>query len=384
MIDITERAQAEEDLRRSEANLAEAQRISHTGSWAWNVSSGEVFWSQETFRICGLDPEEVKPTYEIFLQLIPPEDRPSVEQTLHTAVRERSDYALDFRMIRSDGSIKYLQSLGHPVVKGSGEVEFIGTVMDITERKCAEEELHKAQADLAHVTRLTMMGELAASIAHEINQPLGAIVNNSNACLGLIDRSAPEREVREALLDIVTDADRASLIIARIRALSRRTPTEKTSLAVEQAIRDVLMLAHHPLMERDIEIRTDIATALPSVSADRVQFHQVLLNLLMNAIEATTDVEKERRVVTISADRAQLEGRAMVVITVQDLGCGFKPEDSERLFDAFYSTKPHGLGMGLRISRSIVEAHGGRLWVTSNAGPGATLHCALPVGEWDA
>jgi hypothetical protein len=249
----------------------------------------------------------------------------------------------------------------------------------ITARKRTEDELRRTQADLAHLSRMTMIGELAASIAHEVNQPLGAIVNNSRACLDLLDRSAPHREVRDTLLDIVGDADRAGSIIARIRALSKKTPPEKTPFAVEEAIGEVVLLAFAVLIERHIQVRTEIAEGLPTVSVDRLQLQQVLLNLLTNAIDATSELEEEKRLVTIGAHRGQLEDRAVIVITVQDLGHGFKPEDSERLFEAFYTTKPHGLGMGLRISRSIVEAHGGRLWATSNTAPGATFHCALPA-----
>jgi PAS domain S-box-containing protein len=378
--DITERRRAEEKLRRSEAYLAEGQRMSHTGSWAWSVSTGELFWSLEHFRICGVNPETFKPTVATARQLIHPEDLAAANQAFDAAIRARSDFDRELRIIRPDGTIRFVHSVGHPAFNESGELtEYVGTIVDTTEGKQAEETLHKVQAELAHVSRVNMMGELAASIAHEIHQPLGAIVNNSNACLGLFDRSAPEREVREALLDIISDAERASSIVRRIRALSKRTPPEKTAFAVEQAIGEVVIMAFQALMERHIEVRTEMAEGLPAVSADRLQLQEVLLNLLMNAIDATSAVEEEQRLVTIGADRGQLEDRAMIVITVQDLGRGFKPEDSERLFEAFYTTKPHGLGMGLRISRSIVEAHGGRLWATANAGPGATFHCALPV-----
>ncbi|HXQ73908.1 MAG TPA: MEDS domain-containing protein, partial [Pyrinomonadaceae bacterium] len=190
---LTERRRAEAELRRSEAYLAEGQRISHTGSWGWNVDSGELFWSQEHFRIFGFDPETSKPSYPMFLERIHPRDRTFVEQTVDRAIRERSDLEMDYRIILTDGSTKYLQSLGHPVIDESGGLSgFIGTVMDVTERKHAEDALHKAQSELAHVTRVMTVGELVASIAHEVNQPLGAIVTNGNACVHLLSREVPD------------------------------------------------------------------------------------------------------------------------------------------------------------------------------------------------
>ena len=250
--------------------------------------------------------------------------------------------------------------------------------VEIAERKRAEEASQKLQTELAHVTRLTTMGELAASIAHEINQPLGAIVNNSNVGLRLVNgtRELP-KEFREILSDIVHDANRTSAIVARIRALAKKSIPEKTSLQLGDVVADVLMLARGKLAERRIEVRTELDDDLPQVSGDRVQLQQVLLNLVMNGVEAMSGVQDERHILTIGLQRDELTGRPAIRITVRDLGCGFRPEDSERLFESFYTTKSHGLGLGLWISRSIVEAHGGRLWATLNDGPGATFSCAL-------
>jgi C4-dicarboxylate-specific signal transduction histidine kinase len=250
----------------------------------------------------------------------------------------------------------------------------------ITARKRTEDELRKAQAELARVTRITMMGELAGSIAHEINQPLGAIVNNSNVGLRLVEgaRGIPN-DLREILSDIVHDANRASDIITRVRAMTQRTTPEKASLQLRDVIADVLALAGRKLAERRIDVRTELPEDLPRVSGDRVQLQQLLLNLVMNGIEAMSGVEDERRILTIRGQRDELEGKPAVLITVQDFGGGFRLEDVDRLFDAFYITKAHGMGMGLRISRSIVEAHGGLLWATPNGGPGATFFSALPV-----
>jgi C4-dicarboxylate-specific signal transduction histidine kinase len=270
--------------------------------------------------------------------------------------------------------------LGHPIINDSGElVEYVGTVVDISERKRAEESLQRAFAELAHATRVTMMGELAASIAHEINGPLGAIVNNGNVAIRIATGENPHDKLMEVLSDIVNDANRTSAIVARIRAMTKRTTLEKTLLQFRDVIADVLALAQRELAERRVQVRTELPADLPSVSGDRIQLQQVLLNLVMNGIEAMSDVEEARRVLTIGGQRGELADQPAVVIAVRDFGDGFSREDNERLFEAFYTTKPEGMGMGLRISRSIVEAHGGRLWATSNDGYGATFFCALPA-----
>ena len=282
--------------------------------------------------------------------------------------------------MRKDGSRFWANVIITALKDGAGKLRgFVKVTRDMSERKRAEEASQKLQTELAHVTRLTTMGELAASIAHEINQPLGAIVNNSNVGLRLVNgtRELP-KELREILSDIVHDANRTSDIVARIRALAKKSIPEKTSLQLGDVVADVLMLAQGKLAERRIEVCTELDDDLPQVAGDRVQLQQVLLNLVMNGVEAMSGVQDERRILTIGVQRDELAGRRAIRITVQDLGCGFRPEDSERFFESFYTTKSHGMGMGLRISLSIVEAHGGRLWATLNDGPGATFSCALP------
>jgi PAS domain S-box-containing protein len=382
VLDTTERKRAEEKLRRSEANLADGQRISQTGSWSANLSTGEIYCSQELLRIFGL-PTEGMVSREMFLDLVHPEDRKHVRQAFDHAVSIKSKYENTYRIVGPDGEIKYIHALSHPVFQESGEAkEYVGTVIDITERKRAEERLQNAQADLAHVTRLTTMVELAASIAHEINQPLGAVVNNGNVALRLATGAKESRrELVDVLSDIVNDANRASAIIASIRAVMLRSTLEKTSLQLNDLVADVLALAQHQLAERGIAVCTELPEDLPSVSGDRIQLQQVLLNLVMNAIDAMSELDKARRILTIGGGRDDLAGQPAVVIAVRDFGNGFSPEDKERLFDAFYTTKPEGMGMGLRISRSIVEAHGGRLWAQVNEDIGATFLFALPVDD---
>jgi C4-dicarboxylate-specific signal transduction histidine kinase len=248
------------------------------------------------------------------------------------------------------------------------------------ERDKTQDSLRKAQANLAHATRVTMMGELTASIAHEVNQPLAGIVNNANACISLLPEGAADlEEVREALAEIMEDADRASDVIARVRQLAKRAPIEKSLLDVRDVVKDVLTLARYESAARHITIRTDLPADLPSVSGDPVQLQQVLLNLVINGMDSMNTAEESKRVLIIRGQRETRDERTETLVSVQDAGAGFKPEVMGRLFEAFYTTKPQGMGMGLAISRSIIEAHGGRLWAEPNQGPGATFLFSLPA-----
>jgi signal transduction histidine kinase len=248
------------------------------------------------------------------------------------------------------------------------------------EREQAEEALRQAQADLAHVSRVTTMGELTASIAHEVNQPLTAVVNNANACLGLLpDSLADLQEVRDALAEIVDDTNRASAVIARVRQLAKKAPSERILMDLREVITDILGLARYESATRRVTIRTELPKELPRVSGDRVQLQQVLLNLVVNGMDAMNTVEESKRVLIICARHETRDRRTEALVSVQDSGAGFKPREMDRLFDAFYTTKPQGMGMGLAISRSIIEAHGGRLWAELNQGPGATFLFSLPA-----
>jgi C4-dicarboxylate-specific signal transduction histidine kinase len=247
----------------------------------------------------------------------------------------------------------------------------------ITARKKTEEELRKTQEELAHISRVTVMGELAASIAHEINQPLAAIVNNSNACLELMGTPGTEERKREALLDIVNDANRASAIIARVRALAKRSTSETRSLSVKDLVTEVLTLAYHAALKTGVTIKTSLPARL-RVTGDRIQLQQLLLNLVINGIDAMSPVDRKGKIMNIRAKRSEIENKPALVISVEDCGRGLGANE-ERIFEPFFTTKPEGMGMGLGISRSIAEAHGGRLWVTQNDGPGATFHCLLPL-----
>jgi len=249
----------------------------------------------------------------------------------------------------------------------------------------ASEALREVQAELAHVTRMTTLGEVTASFAHELNQPLAAIVNNADACLRLLSRGGHDVEaVREALADIVSGAVRASAIIERVRGLAKRTEPAKVSLRLVDVVDDVVALAAAESAARRVAIRTDVAADLPVVLGDRVQLLQVLLNLVVNGMDAMSTVDEPERRLEIRGRPDTQDGSPAARISVQDRGIGLHAGQADRLFEAFYTTKPHGMGMGLAISRSIIEAHGGRLWAESNRGPGATFSFRLPAAAASA
>jgi PAS domain S-box-containing protein len=297
------------------------------------------------------------------------------------AARARAgQFQAELTYLRRDGSTFVGETSSATFGEQNGEKKTTVIIRDVTERKRAEEAVLKAQAEVARITRAMTIAELAVSVAHEINQPLGAIANNSSACLRLLQKTAGSPvEAREALADIIEDARRASGIIARIRALTNRFTPANTSIQIKDVIGDVLALAHRELADRRITVRTELAEGLPSVAGDRIHLQQALLNLVMNAIDAIHGMEERRHILKIDALSYELSGDPAVLVAVQDLGCGFKPEDGERLFEPFYTTKTGRMGMGLRISRSIVETHGGRLWAQANEEAGATFFLALPA-----
>jgi PAS domain S-box-containing protein len=375
-------SRAEEALRRSEAYLAEAQKLSHTGSFGWDASSGIIRWSQETFRIFECEPSTV-PTLELVFLRTHPEDRARIRQTTDRVLHEKKDFDFEHRLLMPDGSIKYIRVVGRPSKDDLGNFEFVGAVTDITERKRVEEELYEkevslreAQIELAHVSRVTTMGELAASIAHEVNQPLAGIVTNGNASLRWLASEPPNlQEAREAIRRVIRDGNRAGEVVTRIRALFKNASIAKEHLEVNETIQEVVTLTQNELRKNQVILRMELAPDLPSLMGDRVQLQQVIVNLILNGIEAMSTVADRERSLIIST--ASGEGDDEVLVAVQDSGIGLDPEDLERIFDAFHTNKPGGLGMGLSISRSIVERHGGRLWAEANVGPGVTFRFSL-------
>ena len=511
----------EETLRRSEGYLAEAQRLTGIGSWAWNVATRQsVYWSQENYRLFGFDPEGAIPSDEAFYQRIHPEDRDRVRREVFLERPEQgSHFDVDFRIVLPDGAIKYVRSSGHPIFNISGDlVEYVGTSIDVTERKrvdeererllaseraafaeavaaqqrfrdlvnsveaivweanvpsfqfsfiskeaervlgypverwlseptfwkdhvhpedrewalqyCqtataekrnhqfehrmiaadgsvvwlrdlvtvvvegdrvtrvrglmvdltnrkqAEEALRQAQADLAYVSRVTTMGELTASLAHEVNQPIAAAVTNANTCLRWLTRDHPDvEEARAAAARIVKDGTRAGEIISRTRLLFEKGTPQHHLVDVNEVIGEMIVLLRGETTRYSIAVRTELAADLPQVMGDRVQLQQVMMNLIMNSIDAMKDADGTRELGT----KSQRTENDQVLVSVSDTGVGLPPQQPDQVFNAFFTTKPHGTGMGLRISRSIIESHGGRLWAADNSPRGASFCFTLPT-----
>jgi PAS domain S-box-containing protein len=498
--DIHDLKKAEETLRRSEGYLAEAQRLSHTGSWAWVPATGEIrYCSEECYRVLGFDPQGGEPLFETFFERIHPDDQPKVAKTLERAKREGAEFELGNRVVYPGGEIRDVHVVGHPVFSPSGDLaEFVGTMMDvterkrgeqatrllaavvqsshdaivskdldgtitswnkaaerlfgyaaeeavgqnilmiippgrrdeeiaiierltrgeqidhfetvrmgkdgslldvaltispmkdvagrivgasklardITERKRAEEALRQAQADLARVNRVTTMGELTASLAHEVNQPIGAAVTNASTCLRWLAGEPPNlEEARAAALRVVTDGKRAAEIISRVRQLFKKGTPERELVDVNQVLREMTVLLQGEASRHNISVRTELATDLPQIMGDRVQLQQVMMNLIVNSIDAMKS-EDGMRELTINSRLLENED---ILVSISDTGVGLPPQQADQIFNAFFTTKLHGTGMGLRISGTIIESHGGRLWAEDNSPRGATFHFTLPT-----
>jgi len=383
--DITARKQAEaakdlrseEELRRSEAFLAEAQRLSQTGSFSWRVATDEITWSEEAYRIYGIDPT-VPVTFELIRTRVHPDNLPMFQEVIDRVRREGGDFDYESRLLMPDHSIKYLHVVAHGGGNEDGELELVGTIQDVTERRLAEEALAKARSELAHVARVTTLGALTASIAHEVNQPLSGIITNASTCLRMLDADPPNVDgARETVRRTIRDGNRASDVITRLRALFGKKSATTESVDLNEATREVIALSRTDLQSTGVILRTELADDLPWVTGDRVQLQQVILNLLLNASDAMSGVHDRPRQVLISTDR---EERNRVRLTVRDAGVGFDPQAVNRLFDAFYTTKSGGMGIGLSVSRSIIERHHGRLGAALNEGPGATFSFSIPCG----
>jgi NO-binding membrane sensor protein with MHYT domain/nitrogen-specific signal transduction histidine kinase len=365
----------EEKLQRSEAYLAEAQRLSHTGSFGWRPSTGEIFWSEETFRIFEYDRTTI-PTWELVLQRVHPEEAALAKQTIERASQDGKDFEHEYRLVIPEGPIKHVNVVAHALNDESDGIEFVGAVMDVSDRKRAEEALRQAQADLAHVNRATTMGELTASLAHEVNQPIAAAVTNANTCLRWLTRDHPDvEEARAAAMRILKDGTRAADIVSRIRLLFKKGEPQWELVDVNEVILEMIVLLRGEATRYSISVRAELATDLPQITGDRVQFQQVLMNLMINGIDAMKDVDGTREL-SIKSQQAENE---QLLVSVCDTGVGLPPQQADQIFNAFFTTKPHGTGMGLRISRSIVESHGGRLWSADNSPRGASFCFTLPT-----
>src|SRR5208282_454865 len=285
--EIAKHNQIEAELRLSQAYLAEAQRLSHTGSWAWSPPPGDIrYWSEECYRVQGFDPKEGQPRFESLIQRMHPDDQARVTEVIERAVSKKEDFKFDYRIVHPGGEIRYAQSLGHPVLGPTGDlVEYVGTIIDVTERRQAEEErerLREAQADLAHASRITTMGELTASLAHEVNQPITAVVNGASTCVRWLTRENPDvGEAREAASGVIRNAKRAADIINRIRSISKKGDSKRQLVNVNELIGEMIALLRNEANRYSISIRGDLDIELPEVMADSVQVQQVMMNLIM-------------------------------------------------------------------------------------------------------
>ena len=372
--EIVERKRTEEKLRRSEAFLAEGQYLSRMGNFAWRVATNEITWSEQLYRIFEFDPG-MHVTFELIGTRIHDEDLSAFKRHIEQCRSDGGDVQIEFRLQMPGGSIKHVHVIAHEREEG-GQREYIGAVQDVTQRRLSEEALAKARSELAHVARVTSLGVMTASIAHEVNQPLSGIITNAGTCLRMLSADPPNVEgALETARRTIRDGNRASDVIKRLRALFTKKESATESVDLNEATEEVIALSLSELQESRVVLRREFTADLPPVTGDRVQLQQVVLNLLRNASDAMRTVEDRARELLIRTER--VEG-GQVRLSVKDAGAGFDPQAMDRLFESFYTTKNDGMGIGLSVSRSIVEAHQGRLWATPNDGPGATFSFAIP------
>jgi C4-dicarboxylate-specific signal transduction histidine kinase len=372
--DITERKRAEQELRRSEAFLAEAQHLSRIGSFSWLVATDEITWSEQLYRIFQID-RDAQVTFELIGTRIHPEDLSVFQEQIERSRRDRSDMQFEFRLQLPDGAVKHVHVAAH--IRGDhGQLEYIGAVQDVTERRSSEEALSKARSALSQVAKVTSLGVLTASIAHEVNQPLSGIVTNASTCLRMLAADPPNVDgARETARRTIRDGNRASEVITRLRALYGKKDPTIESVDLNEATREVLALSVRELQRNRVIVLQELADDLPLVTADRVQLQQVILNLLRNASDAMSAVDDRPRDLLI---RTEPDDNDRVRLSVSDVGIGFEPQAADKLFEAFYTTKNEGMGIGLSVSRSIIERHRGRLWAKLNNGPGVTFSFSIP------
>jgi PAS domain S-box-containing protein len=374
--DITERKRAENALRTSESYLAAAQRVSRTGSFGWDVSSGNVVWSAETFRIAGVDPN-LKPTLELIYERVHPEDRSSVKEILEASSKQGLDLDFEHRFVRPDGSVSFVQVLGKAVRDRSGRLEYIGAAMDVTASKTATESLQKMEKRLTRASQIATVGEVSASIAHEINQPLTAIIANAHMCFdSLSSDHVSIADARDLAREILDCSYQASEVVQRMRKLFKGGPFEDVPLDINEVIKEVLNLIRSEAAKRRVALEMDVQPSLPAVSGDRVQIQQVIVNLCVNGLDAMNSLSDRPRKLSV---RTRVHDEALIRVEVQDNGVGLR--DPDRIFEAFFTTKENGMGMGLPICRSIIELHKGSLWPQNDDSHGTTFCFTLPVSS---
>jgi hypothetical protein len=370
---IEDRKRAEADLRRAYDSFADAQRLSHTGSFITDLVGDDHDWSEETYRIFDFDPGS-KVTVERIRALIHPDDVPPFDAMIARAMTG-VDVSFSFRVLTERGAVKHIRGVAHVIERVQGRPMFVGALQDATETMVAEEALDRARSELAHVSRVAGMNALTASIAHEVNQPLSGIVTNASTCLRMLNLDPPDLEgARETAKRTIRDGHRASDVITRLRAMFTRREFTLEPVDLNEAIREVLALSSGDLQRNRVILHAELADGLPPVAGDRVQLQQVVLNLLLNAVDALSAVGDHARHLRV---RTEADG-SRVRVTVSDTGTGVDPAILDKLFDAFYSTKKGGMGIGLSVSRSIVEKHHGHLWIEPSEAPGSTFAFSIP------
>ena len=372
--DIEDRKRAEAELEQAYVRLAQAQRLSKTGSFITDLLADEHNWSEELCRIFEFDPG-TRVTTDAIRAAFHPEDLPTYEDAFKRAVDERArDIDLTYRIITPSGNVKHLRAIAHLMEKIASRPVYIGAIQDVTERKVAEEALTKARSELAHMARVTTLSALTASISHEINQPIAATINSAGACLRWLKWDPPEvQRAREAAMRIEEDGKRAAEIIKHLKSFYKKDISpQREMVSVNNLVGEMLVLLRSEADRHSAVMRTDLAADLSCVQADRVQLQQVLMNLMLNGMEAMSEQGGELKIST----RRETE---QLIVSVSDTGVGIPADKMDQIFNAFVTTKAGGMGMGLAISSTIIESHGGRLWATANPGGGASFHFTLPT-----
>jgi PAS domain S-box-containing protein len=376
--DVTRRRTIEEELRRSAAFLAQAQQLSRTGSFSWRVATDEITWSEELYRIYGFDPG-MNVTFELIRTRVHPEDLTLYEKMVEQARNGADDFEWQYRLLMPDQSIKYMHAVAKATRDQGGQLEYIAAVQDVTARRLSEEAVDRARSELAHIAKVMSLGALTASIAHEVNQPLSGIITNASTCMKMLDADPPNVDgARETAKRTIRDGRRAADVITRLRALFSKKDAAIELVDLNEATREVIAFSRTELERNRVITQTELADELPAVMGDRVQLQQVILNLLRNGSDAMSGVDDRPRDLWF---RTEVGEDNRVRVSVQDSGIGFEPQSLERLFQTFYTTKEDGMGIGLSVSRSIIENHHGRMWATPNHGPGVTFSFSIPCVE---
>ena len=372
--DIDDGKRAEAQVEQAYVRLAEAQRLSKTGSFITDLQADEHNWSEETFRVFEFDPT-TQVTVQMIRAVVHPEDLPTFDAVIARGIAGQEVDFL-FRIVTCRGAVKHIRGMARILAQSAGRPLFIGALQDVTDSKIAEGALEKARSELAHVSRVTTLNALTGSIAHEINQPLSGIITNAGTCLRMLEGNPPNIEgARETLRRTLRDGNRAADVVSRLRSLFSKKEFALEPLDLNEATREVIALSMSDLQRNRVTLRADLAEDLPPVIGDRVQLQQVMLNLLRNASDAMAGIDERPRDLRI---RTLPEGDDRARLSVQDAGIGVPPQDLQKLFEAFYTTKNGGMGIGLSVSRSIIERHHGRLWAEANDGPGATFSFSIP------